>query len=155
MIRISHTALVFSALLVLILPFHWLLCALFAAVVHELGHILMLMALGGKVHNVEISFGCAVIDGFIPDRNAELLSILAGPVCSLVLLLFWQRTPQIALCGMIQGIFNLMPLYPLDGGRVLRILLRSVIPEKADNIEIVCSAVSLMIALWFIFRASL
>src|SRR5207302_4643884 len=70
-----------------------------------------------------------------PSPRAELLIALAGPLCSLVIgavagiagWLVWDTLPLfgalglwLAMMNIPLGIFNLVPAYPLDGGRVLR-----------------------------------
>ena len=40
--------------------------------------------------------------------------------------IFSRIFPEAALCGLVQGLFNLLPLYPMDGGRVIS----GLIPEK-------------------------
>lgn len=69
----------------------------------------------------------------------ELVCILAGPAGSFFLLLLDDFIPKTAICGLVQGIFNLLPLYPLDGGRALYCLCKMIFPEaQADRI---CSMV--------------
>lgn len=123
MIQISWTALIGLALAILLLPLKWILCALLAAVIHESCHILALMLLGSKVFGICIGVGGTVIDCWIPDQKREIVSILAGPAGSFLLLSFQDILPELSVCAAIQGLFNLIPIYPLDGGRILKILL--------------------------------
>ena len=53
----------------------------------------------------------------------ELICILAGPAASLLLLCLARIFPRVAICGLIQGCYNLLPIAPLDGGRALHCLL--------------------------------
>ena len=135
LIRITYGALLLPALLLLILPVRWLICVLLGVMIHEFAHIFTLIVFGGKIYGIDIGVGSVVIDSYIPDKKAEMLSILAGPVSSLFLVMLWQYIPEIAVCGMVHGIFNLAPVYPLDGGRLLRLVIKEMRPEKAETIE--------------------
>ena len=53
----------------------------------------------------------------------EAICALAGPLGSFSLLLISEYFPEAAVCGLIQGAYNLIPIFPLDGGRVVRFLL--------------------------------
>lgn len=59
----------------------------------------------------------------------ELIAVLAGPAASLLLLSLVRVFPRVAICGLIQGIYNLLPIYPLDGGKALRCLM-ALVEEK-------------------------
>lgn len=122
--------LIFAALLILTLPLNWLAASLAAAAVHELCHILSILALGGRIYSFRIYIGGACIDARTPTFGREIFGILAGPLGSLSLLILLRIWPEIALCGMVQGIFNLLPVYPLDGGRILRCVWKRNITEK-------------------------
>jgi Zn-dependent protease len=48
----------------------------------------------------------------------EAFCALAGPMGSFLVLLMSEVLPEAALCGLFQGAYNLLPIYPLDGGRI-------------------------------------
>ena len=54
--------------------------------------------------------------------GAELVCVLAGPAASLLLLLLVRPFPRLALCGFVQGVYNLLPLGRLDGARAVACL---------------------------------
>lgn len=122
MIQIDGWAYVLWALLLLTLPLNWLLAAAVAAAWHETCHALALLACGGRVMALELTVGGARMVTGPLDRWRTLLCVLAGPVGSLSLLLLAPRAPRVALCALGQGAFNLLPIYPLDGGRAMECL---------------------------------
>jgi Zn-dependent protease len=116
----------------------------FASVVaHELAHSLV-----GRVNGIPIKSITLFIFGGVAQMTreatkprAELLMALAGPVCSLVIgglfALLWLVTRDVAppvaamalslaIVNAALAIFNLIPGFPLDGGRIFRSVLWSV-----------------------------
>jgi len=116
---------------------------LFASVVcHELAHALVARRYGAAVHRITLFLfgGVAELEDE-PTRPAiELLTAIVGPLLSLLLalacfgvsLVGWRAAWPAAIAGVISylgaingalAIFNLVPAFPLDGGRALRALL--------------------------------
>ena len=89
--------------------------------------------------------------------GGELLCALAGPFGSLLLALLLRHVPELAICGLIQGVYNLLPLYPLDGGRALRCLF-SFAGEKGERgfrtVEKMLLCLLIGILIWFFFRSA-
>ncbi len=54
----------------------------------------------------------------------EIIAALAGPIGGLALLFLSRWAPYVAICGAIQSAYNLIPLFPLDGGRAMLRLLQ-------------------------------
>ncbi len=116
----------------------------FASVLaHELGHSVIAIRTGLPVQSITLFlFGGVARIVREPSRpRQEFFIAIAGPAVSAVLgLLFWllsvslptPRTPLVALAEWLSltnfalAVFNLMPGFPLDGGRVLRAILWSI-----------------------------
>lgn len=135
----SGVALIFLALAVLVLPLRWMGAAILAAAVHEACHWAAVTLCGGQVHR--LSAGLLGAEMSVTGLNAwqELLCALAGPLGGLAMLSLSRFLPRTALCAGLQSLYNLLPVYPLDGGRALRCLCMMLLPGKAG--ERVCEAV--------------
>jgi Zn-dependent protease/predicted transcriptional regulator len=113
---------------------------LFASVLaHELAHSLVARRLGLNVDSITLFIfgGVSNLTSEPSTARNEFLVAVVGPVSSLVLAaLFWllgqtipARTPvgsvagYLAFVNLLLGGFNLVPGFPLDGGRVLRSLI--------------------------------
>lgn len=44
----------------------------------------------------------------------------AGPLGSFLFARAMTFFPEASVCALVQGIYNLLPVYPLDGGRIFR-----------------------------------
>ena len=134
MIRFQPSTFFLMAALILLLPLDWLLAAVFAAAVHEFGHLAAIKLLDGQPVSISLGFLGAKIHTGPLTNKAEFLCAAAGPCASLALLFLSRLFPKLALCGMVQGMFNLIPLYPLDGGRMLYCLVRRCCPRQTERI---------------------
>ena len=130
MLHIDNRAWLLWASWVLLIPLRWVLSAVLAALIHEGFHIAAVYLLGGRICRVKISFLGAVIEAHDLDCIKEAVCAIAGPIGSLLLGLLIRRFPILGICALAQGGFNLMPIYPLDGGRALLRLLECSFSEQ-------------------------
>jgi len=118
-----------------LLPLTWILSAYLAAVIHEAGHLAMLRLLDCGIHRIQIRATGAVIETDSMLWWQEFACALAGPLCSLLLIVFLRVWPEIALCGIAQGAYNLIPVYPLDGGRCVKVLLEHFMANHSKGLQ--------------------
>lgn len=118
-----------------------------AAAAHEAGHLLTLHLLGADILSVRLGFLDAKIGTNTLGYREEALCALAGPAASLLFcLLFRKPAPTFAAISLLLGLFNALPIFPLDGGRALRAGLGMVLP--LETAQAVCRMVS------FVFLAA-
>ena len=135
-IELSFSALscIYGCLALLCLPLEWLISVAAAAAIHELCHILLLKILHIPIFQFRIEPTGAIIQtaNLLPVQ--EFFCAAAGPAGSFLCLFLIGKFPLIAFCGLVQGLFNLLPIYPMDGGRMLRALTQLCAPRYSDLI---------------------
>lgn len=147
----------FLALLCLLFPLQWIGAMIFAGFFHELCHALAVMLLGGRIYHIRVGLTGTIMEVSSLCPWKELICALAGPMGSLFLFSMVHRIPYTALCAMVQGLYNLLPIYPLDGGRVLFCLFKmTVSPEKAmrfsNLLNLLCSFFLVFCGILAMFR---
>jgi Zn-dependent protease len=105
-----------------------------SVVLHELGHALAARRYGiATAHITLYPFGgVAAIERMPEEPDEEIVIALAGPAVNFVLAAIagwlWLATDHpiawaFVLTNIGMGVFNLLPAFPMDGGRVLRAFL--------------------------------
>lgn len=159
MVSADPCFILFGAFLILMLPLPWVLAAFFAALIHELCHLFAVYIFGGSLQQIRIGAGGAQMDVSLTGGRAELLSVLAGPAGSFLLICLYRMLPRVAFCGCIQGLYNLLPVWPLDGGRILACLLDWICPDRAhtimNTVEILTGLLLMLVSLYFCLIFSL
>ena len=117
-----------------------LLLLLFAALIHELGHLAVLRVLGVRPEGFQITALGAEIR--IPREQisypAELTVLLAGPGANLLCTTALSAAgfPTAAGAQAVLGLFNLLPVRGLDGGEALRTTFSWIFgPEWGERVS--------------------
>lgn len=158
--RTFPNALVFiiAAVGLLLIPLPWLVAWFLAVMVHELGHYIALWICRIPVYSIRIKISGVRMDTGPMSAGQELICCLAGPLCGLCPLLFAEYAPRLAVCAVIQSCYNLLPLYPLDGGRGVRCVLQMLCSTNISMVEIfirfgcVCVLIILGVVATFVLK---
>ena len=130
LVKLSPAFCIMLAMMLLIMPLKWLVAAAIAAMYHELCHIIAIRLCRGDIHRFSLSTDGASLDISSLSAAQELICSLAGPIGGLCLLFFAHWIPRIAVCAAFQSLYNLLPIYPLDGGRALWCSANGLLGEK-------------------------
>ena len=146
--------------------FLFLLSAL-VAIQHECAHAFASARLGYKLNKIILMPFGAVIDGDLKGISLrdEIFVAACGPLCNLLTAGFfvalWWLVPTMyaftdtaCFSSLSIALINLLPAYPLDGGRILRCVLTRAFLKSTPNeglaegrAEKICRAVTLLFAL--------
>lgn len=141
-LRVTPGFAILLGVLIALDPADLCLSLLVAAVLHELGHLTALRLCGVAVTELRLGvLGTAIATEPMPP-GTERLCAAAGPLASLLGLGLFPVFPRFALLSGLLALANLLPVWPLDGGRILRTLW----PERAELVSGLTAAVLLLTA---------
>ena len=146
------------------------------ALLHELAHAYAGARLGYQLNRIVLMPFGAMLDSDLDELSArdEISVALAGPISNLLcaalfLALWWcfptayAYTDAAFFASLSLGLCNLLPAYPLDGGRVLKALLiqafnATMPPAKAEKranliTKIVAAAITVSLLSFFAYTA--
>jgi len=119
------------------------------ALIHELAHLICGILLGFKVDTLNIMpLGFSIeFKPIIEDYNKKILKsniltikkiiiALAGPLINLLIVILgniFNVDRNIIYSNLLLLIFNLIPIYPLDGGRILKNLFKIIYGNRKAN----------------------
>lgn len=119
--------------------FQFLINLLIVLIIHEMGHFVAMKAFGYK--NVRMLF-IPLMGAFVQGKKSNysqkqsLIVLILGPFPGIVIgnLLFWYATwspyntwlAEPAMLFILLNIINLLPLDPLDGGQMFKLLVKRV-----------------------------
>lgn len=113
------------------------ICCFLAALLHELGHIVMMRLCHVKVRGLRLRLFDVLIEADEPaDFRADVWITLGGVTVNfLCAAIFCPFSLKLGLPHLALGFFNLLPVMSLDGGHLLSICLsRRLAPRVCDRI---------------------
>ena len=139
------------------------------AIQHELAHAYAAAKLGYKLNRIVLMPFGAVIDGDMKGISLkdEIIVALYGPLCNLITAIFfvalWWFAPtmyaftDVAFYSSLAiALVNLLPAYPLDGGRILKCSLAKSLSKKyvdttqaEEKAEKFCRCITLCFSIGF------
>lgn len=142
--------------------FYFLLNYFIAIALHELGHLLVAVNKGYKLKQIKLDiFGISVdLKENVEDKDMFAINIV-GPLVNLLLCLmclacYWlvpscyEVLNTFCTSNLVLAIFNLIPVYPLDGGKILKSMVKNTKITQKCNLILKFLFAGLFLALFFI-----
>lgn len=132
-VSISPMGLIFWSFLFFMLPEREVAALLVPLAVHEAGHLLCMKIMGFEIYSLSLGMTGLRIDyGQQGRAGMEAAAAAAGPAAGLGLWLLCSMVGAELMAGvsLILSIFNMLPIYPLDGGRLCRLGLCAAVGQE-------------------------
>jgi len=130
-------------------------------VLHEMAHLIIGMWLGLKPKVFSINpLGVSIEFYMYKSRKSwkKIITYLAGPFLNFVMAVIFLFIPieeklkmEIVYTNILLGIFNLVPIMPLDGGKIMKEILLKKIGNKDATIFMNNLTKAILVAFTFIY----
>lgn len=136
-------------------------------IIHEMGHLLFGIIYKWNIDKIEIyPYGGCVKFNELLNRpmKEELIILIAGPLTQIlfflvIIILYKNNVLSLRNYLLFKNyhynllIFNLLPIYPLDGGRILNLFLNKILPYKKSNILVVIISIIVSMFLTSLYKS--
>jgi len=161
-IKISFTFFALILLLVIFNKTEYLYISIISAILHELGHLFTLKFFGAKILEFKISLfgGNIKTEDFITTNYfQDILIYFSGPLINLFFAIFCyflsfflksRKLIDFTWVNVGLAMFNLLPFYSFDGGKILSAILKIKFTEKqSEQIITIISFIILIPLIYF------
>lgn len=133
-----------------------------ALTLHELAHLFIASKLGYSLKQFKLNiFGLSVELNEKINKQDSFYINLAGPMFNLLLCLicvslYWlipasfKVLNTFCICNLVLAIFNLLPVYPLDGGKIFSTLIENEKKYKITSLIIRLILIGVFLVLFFL-----
>lgn len=163
-VKIHWSFLVLCVLMVIYGKFFAFVSSILCVVLHEMGHSFVGRKLGYKLNMITLMPYGAMLSGQnkIFSFDDEIKIAIAGPLVnvflfaiSLIICLLFPTisafAKMFAMCNIFTFCFNILPVYPMDGGRILLAILSKKFSRKKSQkiVKIVGYCITIMFFVLF------
>lgn len=134
---------------------------LISITLHELAHLFIGIIIGGIPKKMTISILGVSLEFYSYGKNKSICKIIfyiVGPLINFIIAFFCyyffendNLVQLIITTNIVIGIFNLIPILPLDGGKILKEILKNILGFEKSNMIMIYFTKSVLIFLTLIY----
>ncbi len=131
-LKIHYSFIVYLLILFFCNLLQYYLIFFLAICIHEITHAIVGVGMGIKIKSTTISFSGLSLQfyDFQIKKIKKIIILFSGPIINLIIAIFtytfWgEEQIFFILCNLTLFIFNMLPIYPLDGGKILLEIIKN------------------------------
>ncbi len=150
-IEINLKVLLVSILCLIIKNIDTYFTFLFFILIHEISHLLIGVLIGGRPRKIKIEpFGISMEFYEYADKSHvnKILFFLAGPLMNLLIAAVFRNfhiDKKLVYTNVILFLFNMLPILPLDGGKIAKEILEMVFKRNVNKTVLIISKCFLIV----------
>lgn len=148
----------------LMAPISWGIAIFLSVLIHEMAHAYVANLLGWRVFGIKVDLftGSAAVDTNIPEKDS-IPVVAAGPLSNLLFAIIvllvtsfvgsdinpivFKFLNDLFVVNLILFIFNLLPIYPMDGGRIVKDFLFLKMRSNRRSAKRIAGGISLVFSI--------
>lgn len=115
-------------------------------IMHELSHMIMALIVGVDIDEIVLlPFGASAKYSGNITLIKEFLIAIAGPITTLFFSILYHNNTY-TMVNILIFLFNMIPIYPMDGGRILKVFFALIFKKKvAEKISLYSDIVMIIL----------